>query len=142
MILVLLQLNVYFNSRSDHSNVSHNPYSNILMLADELRQKLGHDIGYLVADHLRRMIADLGVSFHHTELEEAQSPRLAAWKRRRATKMSVMGEPVNKAEIRSDEATELIDLASTRAAESQEPWADLVERIPEEEGLHQVKAVV
>lgn len=69
------------------------------MLADELRHKLGHDIGYLVADHLRRMIADLEVSFHPVELQGARSPRLAAWKHRRATKTSAKGEPVKKTEV-------------------------------------------
>lgn len=142
VILVLLQLDVYFNSRSNRNDVSHNTYSNILMLADQLRQKLGHDIGYLVAEHLRGMIADLEVSFHHVELEGARSPRLAAWKRRRATKTSGNGQPVKKAKVGSDEATQLIDLASTRTAESQKPWADLREQIPEGEGRHQVKAVV
>lgn len=120
IILILLQLDIYCNSGSDRSNLLHNVYSDILMLPDELREKLCHDVSYLVADHLRDMIEDLDVSFY-VELERSQSPRLAAWKRRHTAKARPRkGKRKWNAtrRTRSDDMVELIGVNNAVAAES------------------------
>ena len=43
--LILLQTDVYWNSRTARESYSHSIYQDILFLADELRAMMGHDIG-------------------------------------------------------------------------------------------------